>query len=132
MKISKKSQYGLRGLVRLAESKKHIPIRKIAKEEGISSDYLEKIFTSLEKSGFVRSKRGPTGGYSLALRPENINLRMILEILENKFSLVECIDDKCDRMSNCPVASTWKKLDEEIKEKLELITIKNLLEENKL
>ncbi len=130
MKISKKSQYGLRGLFRLAEAEGFLPMKKVAKAEGISSDYLEKIFTELEKKGFVRSKRGPSGGYALAENPEEINLKMVLEALENKFSLVECVEDECKRMSRCPVAPTWKKLDKEVKEKLELITLKTLIEKN--
>ncbi|MGM0439109.1 MAG: RrF2 family transcriptional regulator [Patescibacteria group bacterium] len=131
MKISKKSQYGLRGLFRLAKEKGHTPMKAVAEKEGISSDYLEKIFTELEKEGFIKSKRGPTGGYALALKPEEINLRMILDALENQFSLVECVEEDCERLSNCPVAPTWKKLDTEVKEKLELITIKTIIDNNK-
>ena len=131
MQISKKSQYGLRGLFRLAETEEHTPMREVAKKEGISPDYLEKIFTRLEKEGFITSKRGPSGGYALAMSPEDITLRKILEALENNFDLVECVEDGCSRLEGCPVASVWKKLDDEVKEKLELITLKTILENNK-
>ena len=131
MQISKKSQYGLRGLFRLAESSGHTPMRAVAKKEGISPDYLEKIFTRLEKEGFITSKRGPSGGYALAMSPEEITLRNILEALENNFNLVECVEDGCSRLVDCPVAPVWKKLDDEVKEKLELITLKTILDNNK-
>lgn len=106
-------------------------MREVAKKEGISADYLEKIFTQLEKENFITSKRGPSGGYALAMVPEDITLRSILEILENNFSLVECVDDDCNRLADCPVAPTWKKLDDEVKEKLELINLKTILDNNK-
>ncbi len=106
-------------------------MKEIAKKENISADYLEKIFTELEKKGLIESKRGPSGGYRLTEKPENISLNMILKILENKFSLVECLDEGCDRISGCPVFSTWKRLDQEIKEKLKDITLKDLIEDNK-
>ena len=131
MQISKKSQYGLRGLFRLAEAEGNTPMKVVAKKEGISPDYLEKIFTRLEKEGFITSKRGPSGGYALAMSPEEITLRNILEALENNFNLVECVEDGCSRLEGCPVAPVWKKLDDEVKEKLELITLKTILDNNK-
>jgi len=131
MKISKKSQYGLRGLFRLAESDEYLTMKEVAEKEEISPDYLEKIFTELEKAGFVKSKRGPSGGYALAMKPEKINLRMILESLEANLSLVECIDESCKRITDCPVAPTWKRLDQEVKSKLELITVKSIVDKNK-
>ncbi len=130
VKISKKSQYGLRALFHLAGKKGFVSVREIAEEEEISSDYLEKIFFELEKNGIIKSKRGPSGGYALAMNPGKISLRMILETLENTFDLVECVDDGCRRIENCPVAPVWKTLDKEIKEKLELINLKSLIDKN--
>lgn len=130
MKISKKSQYALRGLFRLGESEGYLSMKEVAEKEKISADYLEKIFTQLEKEDFIKSKRGPSGGYQLAKEPSDITLKDILEVLETNFSLVECIDEGCSRISECPVAPTWKKLDQEVKEKLSLISIKTLLDKN--
>ncbi len=131
MKISKKSQYALRGLFRLGGVEGHTPMKVVADQEGISPDYLEKIFTELEKKGFVEAKRGPSGGYALAMKPEEITLKKILEALEGNFSLVDCVDEECRRVNSCPVAPTWKRLDEEVKEKLSLISIKTLIDKNK-
>ena len=131
MKVSKKSQYGLRGLFRLAKAKGNTPMKVVAKKEGISPDYLEKIFTELEKEGFIKSKRGPKGGYSLALKPKEISLRNILEALESDFNLVECVEESCERLADCPVAPVWKRLDQEVKKKLDLITIQTIMDKNK-
>ncbi len=130
MKISKKTQYGLRGLFRLAESDGHRPMKEVAEREGISPDFLEKIFSELEKANIINSKRGPTGGYALAKDPREINLKMIMEVLETNLTLVECIDSSCHRIEDCPVASVWSALDKEIKEKLEMITLKSLIDKN--
>ncbi len=130
MRISKKSQYGLRALFRLAEKPGFYPMREIAEREGISPDYLEKIFFELEKGGLIKSKRGALGGYSLAKKPKDINLKNILEILEKTLNLVECIDAKCNREKSCPTASVWKALDLSLKEKLESITLEDLIKKH--
>jgi Rrf2 family protein len=130
MKISKKSQYGLRGLFRLAEKEKHTPMKEVAKKEGISPDYLEKIFTELEKEGLIKSKRGPSGGYKLAYKPKEINLKMVIKTLENNLALVECINNGCSRLGNCPTAPVWRIIDQTLKEKLESITLQDLIDKN--
>lgn len=127
MRISKKSQYGLRALFRLAEKPGFYPMREIAEKEGISPDYLEKIFFNLEKGGIIKSKRGATGGYSLAKPSEKISLKDVLEILENNFNLVECVGERCDREEFCPTASVWKMLDESLKKKMNSINLKDLI-----
>ena len=129
MRISKRSQYGLRALFRLAEGCGYSPMREVAEKEGISPDYLEKIFFDLEKGGLIKSKRGVAGGYSLAKKPEEINLKDVLEILESTMNLVECVGEKCEREGRCPTASVWRKLDKTIKEKLKSITLKDLVED---
>ena len=66
MKISKRSQYGLRAMVYLAsvfkQKKKIRPLKEISQKENISFDYLEKIVAQLEKKGLVGAKRGVGGG----------------------------------------------------------------------
>ena len=127
MRISKRSQYGVRALFRLAESDGYSPLRTIAKREEISFDYLEKILTQLEKGGLVVSKRGVSGGYRLASPPADIDLKSVLEILEMKFSLVECIDMECNRKGSCPTASVWMYLDAALKDALKAVTLEDLI-----
>lgn len=128
MRISKKSQYGLRSLFRLVQTDGYLSVKAISQKEDISADYLEKIFAELEEAELVKAKRGPSGGYQLAKKPEDIDLKMVLEVLENNLSLVECIEGGCARLDNCPTAPIWKKLDESIKEQFELITLKSLVQ----
>lgn len=127
MKISKKSQYGLRGLIRLAKADGFLSMKEVAKAENISPDYLEKIFSELEKEKIIKSKRGPSGGYKLALRPKEINLKMILRVLETNFTLVECLEEGCSRLDGCLAASVWSYIDKKIKKDLEKINLQKLI-----
>ena len=79
MKISTKGRYALRLMLDLASNDSGTPIRlkDVAKRQGISEKYLEQIISILNKAGFVRSVRGPQGGYSLSRTPADYTVGMI-------------------------------------------------------
>ena len=70
MKLSKRGEYALRALIDLgiaAELGRPIlQISELAAKEKLPIKFLEQIFTQLKAAGFVASKRGKLGGYSLA------------------------------------------------------------------
>ena len=67
MRISTRGRYALRLMLDLATNYTGKPIRlkDVAKRQEISDKYLEQIISILNKAGFVRSVRGPQGGYAL-------------------------------------------------------------------
>ncbi len=129
MKITKKTQYGLRALLWLGQSKKtFLSLREIAEGESIPFDYLEKVFSQLEKAGLVKSKKGIQGGYSLARSPKKIGLAEIMKALEKKMLLVECLDKKslCPRKRSCRSAKAWVKIQNSLEKTINSITLNNL------
>ena len=82
MKISTKGRYALRLMLDLAlnDTEKPIRIKEIACRQGISDKYLEQIIAVLNKARFVRSIRGPQGGYLLTKKPEDYTVGMILRL----------------------------------------------------
>ncbi len=139
MKISKKTQYGLRAMVYLANAfesdSKICSLRQISKEENISFDYLEKIVSELEKKGLVSSKRGSKGGYFLVCSPKKIKIGEIMRVLEKTMFPVECLskekEDKCPREKICKTIGVWKKIQESLDKTLSSITLADLLGSNK-
>ncbi|HEY9574658.1 MAG TPA: Rrf2 family transcriptional regulator, partial [Lachnospiraceae bacterium] len=67
MKVSTRGRYALRLMLDLAlqGDEKPTQIKEIAKRQEISLKYLEQIISILNKAGFVKSVRGPQGGYFL-------------------------------------------------------------------
>ena len=65
MKISTKGRYALRMMIDLAQNKgeKPVSIKEIAERQHISDKYMEQIISVLNKAGYVKSVRGPQGGY---------------------------------------------------------------------
>ncbi len=87
MKFSKKTEYGLRFLLALAElsENKFMGIYQISLRHGIPMKFLEAIAVQLKKAGLLEVKKGAGGGYKLKLRPNEISLKMVFECLEDAY-----------------------------------------------
>ena len=96
MKISTKGRYALRLMLDLAiyDTGAPVRIRDIGARQGISEKYLEQIISVLNKAGYVRSVRGPQGGYHLMKDPKQYTVGMILRLTEESLAPVVCLDDE--------------------------------------
>ncbi len=84
MKLSNKGRYAVRALFDIAFYNEGRPtqLKDIAERQEIPARFLEQIFQDLKRAGFVASKRGPQGGYSLVRTPSELLLGDILEVTE--------------------------------------------------
>ena len=64
--LTNKGKYGLKALVHLAgvEPGRTRMVAEIAAAETIPKKFLDTILLELRNAGFVRSKKGPGGGYA--------------------------------------------------------------------
>ena len=132
MKITTKGRYAIHILYDLAVNGTEHPVsvKEMATRQEISVKYTEQIISILNKAGFVRSVRGPQGGYALQQTPDKYTVGMILRLTEGSLSPVECLDDNgaiCDREENCVTQILWKKLDDAIKGVVDHITLEDLM-----
>jgi Rrf2 family protein len=108
-----------------------IRLKDVAKRQGISEKYLEQIISILNKAGFVRSVRGPMGGYTLQKNPSEYTIGMILRLTEGSLAPVECAVDMnvgCDREDSCVTRIVWEKLNNAINDVVDNITLEDLLD----
>ena len=116
MKFTTRTTYGLRGMIRLAQNYKSesMSLATIAKEEGISANYLERLFSALKKDGLVSAEKGVSGGYSLVKDPQKITVFDIIKSLEGKISPFHCLDEDgkvfCNAKCNCGVVAVLGKV----------------------
>lgn len=105
MKISTKGRYALRLMLDLAMNGENnvVRIKDIAERQQISDKYLEQIISVLNKAGYVRSTRGPQGGYSLRKAPEEYTVGDILRLTEGSLAPVACVEEEgsCEREVDC-------------------------------
>ncbi len=132
MKISTKGRYALRLMLDLAMHASGDPIRlkDVARRQDISEKYLEQIISVLNKAGYVRSIRGPQGGYVLQKNPEEYTVGMILRLTEGSLCPVECVEEKgkfCAREKDCTTRILWQKLNDAINGVVDTVTLEDLV-----
>jgi len=90
--LSKKTKYAIKALVMLGKNITEGPmqIARIAEEEKIPKKFLEQILLELRNEGYLYSKKGAGGGYSLNRKPADIYLVDILRITDGPIAMVPC------------------------------------------
>ena len=132
MKLSTRTRYGIRAMLELAKNYKGGPlqIKIIAKEQDISVKYLEQLIAILRLRGFVRSRRGPRGGYMLAKKPQKVGLDEIFIALEGSVATVECVENEnyCARATECVTKEVWTEIQDAIMGILGSVTLQDLVD----
>lgn len=132
MKISTKGRYAVRLMMDIAmnDSAEPVRLRDTAARQDISIKYLEQIISILVRGGFVRSIRGPQGGYRLARKPGEYTVGMILRQVEGNLAPVSCLEaeqNTCGRQAECVTLRIWQELDAAIKGVLDKYTLEDLI-----
>ncbi|MDD5167515.1 MAG: Rrf2 family transcriptional regulator [Syntrophales bacterium] len=132
MKLSTRGRYGVRLMLDLALHQGEGPVllREIARRQEISEKYLWQLINPLKAAGLINSLRGAHGGYVLAKKPAEINLKEILIVLEGSLCLVDCVDNPsgCDRAPACITRDIWAEASKGILGTLEAMTLEKMVE----
>ena len=123
-------------MVDLAENDtgEYIALKDVSNRQGISVKYLEQIVRQLSNSGYLKSVRGPQGGYRLAKKPENYTVGDILRITEGSMAPVACLDDEtneCPYYVQCSTIELWEGLYSKINEYIDGITLEDVVNKHK-
>ncbi len=89
MHVSAKVDYAVRALLLLAaRAPALVTVETLSSEQDLPRDYAEGILNDLRKHGYVVSKRGAGGGYSLARAASSIPVGEVVAALEGPFVTV--------------------------------------------
>lgn len=133
MKISTKGRYALRIMLDLAlhNSGELVPLKDIAKRQGMTVKYMEQIIAPLVKGGFVFSLRGSNGGYRLSRKPSEYTCGDILRCLEGPLAPTACLEVEgtvnCPRADICATLPFWKGLNKVINDYVDSVTLEDLV-----
>ncbi|WP_395696558.1 RrF2 family transcriptional regulator [Methylocella sp.] len=110
--LTKKGKYGLKAMVHLAG---HLPgeatlVSEIAEANQIPKKFLDTILGELRNAGFVNSKKGKGGGYTLARSAHEIRVGHIVRVLDGPLAPIQCASttsyrrcDDCVDENRCAV-----------------------------
>ena len=115
MKLSSKSDYGIRALVDLAQNDDGgpIPSSEIARRQTVPESLIGQVLATLRTAGFVRSVRGAQGGHALAQPAEEIKLDDVVEALEGPIAPAACLGS--DAVEHCTGAAAQVRLWEDVR-----------------
>jgi len=132
VKLSKRTEYGLRAVVHLARLWPHnyIQSKDLAREENLPAKFLEAILLALRRGDFLESKVGSGGGYRLSRSPRDIKVGDIVRRLEGRLTVKDYTATP-DDLSPGEVAVRLinEKLTESTDEVLDKLTVEDLAEQ---
>jgi Rrf2 family protein len=130
MIYSRSAEYAIRAFVHLATvpEGKYAMVKQIAERADIPSHFLAKILQQLARKGFLRSSKGPTGGFSLRMPAAEVSLLQIVDSVDGLADYERCPAGmaECNDMAPCGMHDSWKALRGRIMEYLERTTIEDL------
>jgi len=108
VRLSKKSEYGLRALIELTLAyEEHTTLQRhqIAKRQHIPIEFLEQILLALKRAGLLASRRGLKGGYTLIKPPGEITVGQVIRILDGPLAPIGCVSKTAyQKCRDCPYA----------------------------
>jgi Rrf2 family protein len=129
VKLSNKGRYGVRAIFDIAfhSAGKATQIKDISRRQAIPPRFLEQIFQDLKKAGLVTSKRGPRGGYALAVEPAAIRLGDIIRALEGPVILGSADPEgQGDETSHVVTENAFSELSDNVEACFDALTIQDL------
>jgi Rrf2 family protein len=88
--LTKECDYGIRIVRGLSDGMKK-SVDKLCEIENIPKQYAYKILKKLERSGIVKSYRGPLGGYRLEKLPRELSILTIITSIDSDVFILECM-----------------------------------------
>lgn len=91
MLVSQKERYALRAVFELARRHGEGPVKvaEVAEAQGIPPRFLEVILNELKQTGFVGSRRGKRGGYTLIVSPEALTIGDVMSFLQGPVEVAQ-------------------------------------------
>jgi len=133
MRLTSKGRYAVMAMADLARINTDQPtnLTEISLRQGISISFLEQIFLKLKRNNLVKSSRGPSGGYLLALPPKEIRLSSIIYAVDETVKTLGCKKESkkgCNgKLIKCITHNLWNDLETYINKFFEEKTLNDIL-----
>jgi Rrf2 family protein len=134
--LSKRCKYALKALLALARQPagERMSAARLADEEGLPRQFLDRILLDLNRQGWVDSRRGPKGGHVLAVAPVSITFGAVVRAIDGPLALLPCVSktayrrcDDCPDEEACAVRGVFAEVREAASALMDRYTIEQAL-----
>ena len=103
MRLSRRSEYGLRALVDLVRHDGGGPIAlaSLAERNRLPAKFLEQIMSTLRHAGIVRTTLGAHGGYAIAADPTTVTIGRVIRLLDGALAPLGCVSLRYYERCSC-------------------------------
>ena len=129
--INRDTDYAMKALRYIAGRKNEIiTVSELVKKLRISHSFLRKILQILNKKGILKSYKGQGGGFTLALKPDEIFLVDLIRIFHGPFKFDNClfVKKKCPEVNSCILKRKIDSIEQHVIAELRSITLESLLQ----
>jgi Rrf2 family cysteine metabolism transcriptional repressor len=116
LRLSTKGEYASRAMLELSlhHGEKPLHIRDISKAQDIPQRFLEQILLQLKRAGYLRSRKGPDGGYHLSKPPAEITVAEVIRVMDGPLAPIDCVSvsahEVCPHEDSCGLRWLWKEV----------------------
>ena len=129
--LSATAEHALRAVLDLAQTSEAtaVPADKIAEILGAPRNYLAKTLNVLAKASEVRSSRGPTGGFSLVVAPNELTVAAVVAPFDDPTRAKMCLlrNRPCESQNPCSANARWVQIADQTTAAFASTTIGDLL-----
>ena len=133
--LSSRARYATRAILDLSQRPGDtVLIQDIADRQNIPLKFLQQILVSLKGAGFVGSRKGPGGGYTLAQSSSRITLGAVIRAMDGSVAPISCVSVNapaecgCPRPETCALRAKFKEVRDAMAEIMDRTTFAELVE----
>ena len=135
MRITLESDYALRIITAMSRRDGVTDAKTLAEETYVTLRFTLKILNKLVGGGIVESFKGAKGGYKLRLSPDEISLKMVIELIDGPIAIVRCLESaECCSLNQdktaCEYHHIFDYISLDLASKLGKITISDVINKN--
>ncbi len=133
MKLTTKSEYSILALLYVARNEKRgfIKIEEISSKCDVPEHYLVLLFSILRQNGYIKTRRGASGGYKLAKPASKISVAEIVRLMDGALAPTESVSKYF--FSSTPlsrekqIVKVFKDIRDYVSSKLEALKLSDLI-----
>lgn len=106
MHLSKKAEYAIRSMIHLGIAADlglpNVSGADLAEENRLPLKFVERILQELREAGLVETKRGKSGGYTLAKPAGHIRIGDLVRLMDGRLAPICCASENAYQRCTCP------------------------------